>query len=122
MTVENDRRQHERVGVNDEFATIDGYMAEFVEDVSRGGVFLRCDDPLPVGTKVELRFSILSDDVNCIEGVGQVVNNRSGDKKGMGIQFLTLSKKSRELLDKLCPIDDAKPENPDQPDPTADPG
>jgi uncharacterized protein (TIGR02266 family) len=122
MAVENERRQHERMGVNDEFATIEGYMAEFVEDVSRGGVFLRCDDPLPVGTKVELRFSILSEDVDCIEGVGQVVNQRSGDKRGMGIQFLTLSKRSRELLAKLCPDDDEESANPAQPDPSAEPG
>ena len=109
METENDRRQHERVGVNDEFATIEGYMAEFVEDVSRGGVFLRCDDPLPIGTKVELRFSILAEDVDCIEGVGEVVNHRNGDKNGMGIQFLTLSKKSRQLLDRLCPVDGDAP-------------
>ena len=105
--MDNERRKYTRQPVNDEFATIVGHMAEYVEDVSIGGVFLRCDDPLPVGTHVQLRFSILGDNVQTIEGVGEVVNQRSGDKIGMGIRFVSLTPQSTEFLEKFCANQDS---------------
>jgi len=105
--MENERRKHSRQAVNDEFAAIVGHMAEYVEDVSMGGVFLRCDDPLPVGTHVQLRFSILGDDVETIEGVGEVVNQRSGNKLGMGIRFVSLTPQSQKFLEKFCANQDS---------------
>ena len=100
--MDNERRKHNRHSVNQEFSEIVGHMAEYVEDVSKGGVFLRCDDPLPVGTRVQLRFSILSEDVETIEGVGEVVNQRSGDKIGMGIRFVSLTDASKRILAEFC--------------------
>ena len=47
------RRQSDRVIVNREFSSIDEFITEYVSDISRSGVFIRSDDPLPVGTKVD---------------------------------------------------------------------
>jgi uncharacterized protein (TIGR02266 family) len=100
MTQEH--RQYRRYDVNDEFETIDEFVAEYVTNVSQGGVFIRSKNPLPVGTKVNLRFSIILDDFETIEGEGEVVHvvNRP-DEQGMGVQFTRLTAASLALINRL---------------------
>ena len=74
----NERRQQERVTVNHEFQTIADFISEYVSDISRTGIFIRSDDPLPIGTRVDLRFSIIVDDFETIEGIGEVVGSVVG--------------------------------------------
>jgi len=88
--------------VNDEFAAIEGMLFEYVYNLSRGGIFLRCDDELPLGTQVQLLFTILLDDLATIEGVGRVVHHGQGGLKGLGIEFVTLTPESRAIVDSVC--------------------
>ena len=60
----------------------------------------RVKTPLPVGTRVDLRFTVIMDDVETIEGVGEVVRVQK-DPPGMGVVFVELSQYSRHLLTKL---------------------
>lgn len=53
-----------RTTVNAEFEAVDAHLSEYVVNVSRTGALIRSKDPLPVGTRVNLRFSILLDEVN----------------------------------------------------------
>jgi uncharacterized protein (TIGR02266 family) len=99
---DNERRQYKRIGINRDFETITGQLTEYVDDLSNGGVFLRCDDPLPIGTRVELRFSILTDDIEIIEGIGEVVRHQGGARPGMGIRFVSLTDASRSTVDRAC--------------------
>ena len=69
-------------------------------NVSRSGVFIKAKEPLPVGTEVDLRFSIIMDDIHTIEGVGEVVRVET-DPPGMGIVFKQLSGYSKALIEKL---------------------
>lgn len=95
-------RQHSRVDVNQEFAAIDEYIAEYVSNISQGGVFIRSKNPLPVGTKVELKFSVILDDVETVEGEGEVVRvDRDGPEAGMGVAFTRLTASSKRLIDKI---------------------
>lgn len=96
-----ERRTAPRVHVNDEFASIDGHLSEYVADISPGGIFLRCEGSLPVGTQVNLRFTVLLDDIETVEGVGEVVNHRQGDTRGLGIRFIQLTDQSRIVLERL---------------------
>ena len=95
-------RQHNRVDVNQEFAAIDDYIAEYVSNISQGGVFIRSKNPLPVGTRVELKFSVILDDVETVEGEGEVVRvDREGPEAGMGVAFTRLTASSKRLIDQI---------------------
>ncbi|RDV37282.1 hypothetical protein DV096_14990 [Bradymonadaceae bacterium TMQ3] len=97
-----ERREHDRVPVNREFAVIDAYIAEYVTSISRGGVFIRSKKPLELGTRVTLKFSVILDDVETVEGEGEVVRvETSGPEMGMGVAFTRLSGESKALIDAL---------------------
>ncbi len=98
-----DKRAEERLTINKEFESFDAFIQEYVTNISKTGVFIRTQTPLPIGTKVNLHFSVIMDDVETIEGVGEVVRvetNPNGNM-GMGVVFVELSSYSRTLLDKL---------------------
>ena len=98
------RRQAERVAVNHEFKTIEEFITEYVSDISRTGVFIRSDDPLPRGTKVDLKFTVIDQDFETIEGVGEVtrvVAPGGADAPGMGVVFIELTRGSERLLERL---------------------
>ena len=91
----------ERVSINQEFAAVEQHLSEYVTDLSRTGAFIRSKDPLPVGTRVNLKFSLLVDEIEVIEGVGEVVRVQKLPQ-GMGVIFRRLSESSIKLLDQLC--------------------
>ncbi|HEY4122240.1 MAG TPA: PilZ domain-containing protein [Byssovorax sp.] len=93
-------RQDERVTINKEFESYDAFIAEYVTNISRTGVFVRSKTPLPVGTKVNLTFTVIMDDIETIEGVGEVVRVHD-DPPGMGVVFKGLSSYSANLIEKL---------------------
>lgn len=98
------RRGAERVRVNREFDTIEEFISEYVSDISQNGVFIRSDDPLPKGTKVDLRFTVIDEDMETIEGIGEVtrVVPVGADKMpGMGVVFLELTATSQRLVERL---------------------
>ena len=67
------RRQDERITINKEFESFDSFIQEYVTNISRSGVFIKSRQPLPVGTRVNLRFTVIMDDIETIEGTGKVV-------------------------------------------------
>lgn len=71
-----------------------------IENVSLGGIFLNTDDPLPIGTPVDVRFSVSEGD-----GHGRVVargvvrwNRSRFQPRGMGLEFAEISH-GREALE-----------------------
>jgi uncharacterized protein (TIGR02266 family) len=95
-----DKRSEERLTINKEFESFDAFIQEYVTNISKTGVFVRTQTPLPIGTKVNLHFSVIMDDIETIEGVGEVVRVESSPA-GMGVVFVELSHYSRDLLDKM---------------------
>jgi PilZ domain len=94
----SDLRTGERLTINKEFESFDVFIQEYVTNISRTGVFIRAQEPLAVGTKVNLRFSVITEDIETIEGIGEVVRV---EKDGMGVVFRELSGYSKDLIDKL---------------------
>lgn len=94
----DNKREGERVTINKEFESFDAFIQEYVTNISRTGVFIRAQNPLPVGTPVNLRFTVIMDDIETIEGIGEVVRV---EKDGMGVVFKELSTYSKGLIDKL---------------------
>ena len=92
--------REKRVTINHEFENVDQFIMEYVTDISRSGVFIRSKDPLPVGTKVNLRFTVIMNEIETIEGIGEVVRV-SQDPPGMGVAFVELSSYSQTLIEKM---------------------
>ena len=93
-------RREQRITLNKEFESFDAFVHEYVTNVSRSGAFIRSKTPLPIGTVVDLRFTVIMDDVETIEGVGKVVRIEE-DPLGMGVVFTELGRHSQRLLQKL---------------------
>ena len=93
-------RREERITINKEFESYDAFISEYVTNISRTGVFVRSKAPLAIGTKVNLTFTVIMDDIETIEGVGEVVRVHE-DPPGMGVVFTELSSYSKGLIDKL---------------------
>jgi len=97
---EDEQRDEERVTINKEFESFDAFIHEYVTNISRSGVFVKSKNPLPVGTQVNLKFTVIMDDIESIEGVGEVVRVQD-DPPGMGVVFTELSQYSRHLIERL---------------------
>ena len=96
----NSGREEERVTINKEFESFDTFIHEYVTNISRSGVFVRSQKPLDVGTKVNLNFTVIMDDIETIEGIGEVVRVEA-DPPGMGVVFTELSRYSRAIIERL---------------------
>ena len=96
----NKRDGGDRVTINKEFESFDAFIQEYVTNISRTGVFIKSTTPLTVGTSVNLRFTVIMEDIETIEGIGEVVRVES-DPQGMGVVFRELNAYSKGLIDKL---------------------
>lgn len=97
-----EQRAQPRIQINQDFASIDEFVAEYVSNISEGGVFIRSRTPLPIGTRVDLKFSVILDDFETIEGDGEVVRViADGPESGMGVAFRDLTPRSREVIQRL---------------------
>jgi hypothetical protein len=95
---DDDKRLGERLTINKEFESFDAFIQEYVTNISRSGVFVKSSTPLAIGTQVNLRFTVIMDGIETIEGVGEVVRTESD---GMGVVFRELSAYSQTLLERL---------------------
>src|SRR5580765_443764 len=85
-------------------------LQQFIErygvDVSRGGIFIRTREPLPVGTRLKLDFQLV-DTAPLFQGDGTVVwirehdASRAGVTPGMGVRFDRLTTESQTTLDTI---------------------
>ena len=106
---ENSGRRAERFTINREFDSLEEFVGEYVTNISRTGVFVRSSEPLEKGTRVNLRFTVVLDDLETIEGQGEVVRV-SEDPPGMGVVFTSLTSYSAGLLEKLLTRRDSSPD------------
>jgi hypothetical protein len=98
--MDEQKRDGDRLTINKEFESFDAFIQEYVTNISKTGVFIKSSSPLPVGTKVNLHFTVIMEDIETIEGVGEVVRVEQ-NPPGMGVVFRELSAYSRDLLNKL---------------------
>jgi len=96
-------RREQRVTINKEFESFDAFVHEYVTNISRTGAFVKSQSPLPIGTLVDLRFTVFMDDVESIEGVGEVVRVQD-DPPGMGVVFRELNQYSQQLIGRLLTL------------------
>jgi len=83
----NERRRAERVPVNAEFGAMPSMI--YVSDLSEHGVFVHTDNLVPLGTVLQVRFTVLLDDPVVINARGRVVRHQH-DPRGVGVEFTRL--------------------------------
>lgn len=82
-----ERRRAERVPVNAEFGAMPPLV--YVSDLSEYGVFVHTERFVALGTKVQVRFTVLLDDPVLISARGRVVRHQH-QPAGVGIEFAHL--------------------------------
>lgn len=87
-------------------ATVDEFIENHSHDVSKGGVFVKTNNPFAAGTLLKLEIR-LAGDTTVIAGVGRVVWKRdlaqatAHRPAGMGVKFIKIDDSSREFIDRL---------------------
>ncbi|MFO7566733.1 MAG: PilZ domain-containing protein [Enhygromyxa sp.] len=111
MAESDERRRGERIPINDEFGS-GAPGTTWVSDLSLGGVFVHTEELLPVGSMIELRFTVLIDDPVVIEAFGKVVRH-SHKPRGMGVQFAAMrpemTLRIEDVLSRRRPLDSGAP-------------
>jgi uncharacterized protein (TIGR02266 family) len=87
------------------FKEFRGFITEYSDNLSLGGMFIRTTSPKPAGTIFDFELS-LTDDFKLVQGIGEVVWVRDQDAgperpAGMGVRFLDLSPESRKLIERI---------------------
>lgn len=73
--------------INAEFAGLP--RTTYVSDLSEGGVFVHTTEQVPIGTELEVRFTVLLDDPVLLTAKGRVVRHQR-QPPGIGIEFTQL--------------------------------
>ncbi len=87
-------------------ASLEQFIERYAVDVSRGGIFIRTREPLPVDTRLRLEFQ-LQDATPLLAGEGTVVWIREHDPTrenvtpGMGVRFDKLTPETQPTLEKI---------------------
>ena len=93
-----------RVDIQVDCETRDMFVSNHVTNISRGGLFIRSERPLPIQSEIAMTF-ILPGAERKIRVVGRVVWNYDVQKpetrlvRGMGIKFLDMSPEDRAALE-----------------------
>ena len=100
----SEKRVAPRHAINRDFASVDEFIREYALNVSLGGCFIKTNDVVPIGTEVNLKFTVIVDDFETIEGLGKVVRvvaPGGSEPPGVGVVFTSLTDKSRNVLVRL---------------------
>lgn len=96
--------------INAAFSKLHG--VHHVSDLSEHGLFLHTEERVPIGTSVEVKFTVLLDDPVTIEGLGTVVRHQS-NPEGLGVEFGPLSPKMvlriHDVLTRARPMPSGRP-------------
>ncbi len=100
------QRTHARLAVNllIDYQALDQFLYDYATNISLGGVFIRSANPLPVGTKLRVQFSLpgLDETVVTWGEVAHVIEERAKEGfRGMGIRFNDLDPRSKRVIDQL---------------------
>jgi len=103
-----DRAPRARVSVpvRYRYASIIDFVETQSVNVSRTGMFVASESPLPMGTLVQFEFA-LADGFVILKGTAEVVRAVPGSGKqpsGMGLRFQDLEDKSRKLIERIVEV------------------
>lgn len=86
------------------YERVNAFIADYTRDISKGGLFVRTDRPLAVGTTIQFRVK-LPRRVEPLPLIGEVVWRREGvsasggARPGMGIKFIWHEEAARRAFE-----------------------
>ncbi len=89
-----------RITVNQEFASAEDFVDQYVSNLSASGVFVRCDEELEIGMQVNLKFTVLDDEIEIIEGIGEIVRLQE-EPRGIGVEFREMTCETMAVIERL---------------------
>ena len=105
-----ENRRHERaplrMQLNYRDATGGNFLIEHTTNISRGGIFIETEHPLPVGAQLAIQFDAEGSE-GAIELEGEVMwvnawrTDGENPNPGMGIRFTNLSDGDRETISSI---------------------
>jgi uncharacterized protein (TIGR02266 family) len=100
LPVAAERRRHARMPVEMwvEDLTDGGVVHRRAGNLSKGGLYLDQTIPLPIGSKVKLRFTLPEDSAQ-VTVSGQIVSINSRDRLGMGVKFVDVDADVQQRID-----------------------
>jgi type IV pilus assembly protein PilZ len=91
------------IRVKVEYERLDDFLDDYTANVSLGGMFVRSDVPLPIGTRFRLRFRVPGRD-KPVETFGTVTwvvpEDHGGLVAGMGLKFDDLAPTDRRAVER----------------------
>lgn len=96
--------QRVAVAVDIHLASESHFFSGLSGDISEGGLFLSTYRPLPIGSTVDLEFSLPGSDVP-VQARGEVRwlrEHSTGQPRGVGIAFDELAEDDRERVHRFC--------------------
>lgn len=98
-------RHHERVALAlaVEFRTAGAFLVAYSTNLSKGGIFVETETPLPVGTEIAMRIGVPGGPPLEVQGVVAWVQAWSTEDKpkGMGIRFAELDAAFGDAIDRI---------------------
>jgi hypothetical protein len=88
------------------FSEADPRTTTPVSDLSETGCCVHIAERLPIGSVIELRFTVFPEEPILFEGRGRVVRY-SDDPPGMGVEFVELDDSARDVVRKIMLRDEA---------------
>ena len=101
---DDERREHRRydTSIAVDYASGETFLFAYLKNISTMGIFIRTNDPMPIGTRLKLRFHVDEDDPQVLDGEVTWVNkyrpNGENLNPGMGVRFIELTPDRREQV------------------------
>ena len=91
------------VEIRVDYERFNRFVSEYTRDISRGGLFIRTEDPVQVGEEIylTLTFPHHSDGVTVMASVVRVDAPTESATPGMGVRFLFVDAQERQSLFRL---------------------
>ena len=99
-----ERREHARydLSVEVDYSHGDTFLFSYIENISEMGIFIRTEDPLALGTEIELAFTPPGGERLRLRGevvwINPVKPGGENLNPGMGVRFVDLGPEDRERV------------------------
>jgi type IV pilus assembly protein PilZ len=99
-----ERRGHRRfpASIQVDYADGDTFLFAYLQNISEMGIFVRTKEPVPVGTRLKLRFHVDEAEPLVLKGEVTWINPVRADGEninpGMGVRFVDLTRERREQV------------------------
>ena len=102
MAAVAEHREHARapIALRVEYKKLNSFFADYTNNISKGGTFIKIAKPLPAGTRFLFSLSVPAA-AGPFELSGEVVRVERGEPSGMGIRFLWSDEAARGAFERV---------------------